>query len=128
MIALPLRTKKELAIDFAHAQYICIYNEVTSQSEIIEISGNEKHNVPPNLFEVMINQGVTTVISQYYSYMALRVFKECEMDTLKANGSVLHVNLEFYKQQQLNHFEAYESIRSSDCGKQCHSCSTSTCS
>ena len=124
-VAFPLFSEKELAIDFAHAQTICIYDDTNHALELIPISRIEKESGIINFFDVMVSNGLQSVVSPYYSYMALRVFRENNIETFKAKGKDLAKNINFFKTKGLTPFDIYESLFVGECAKSCSSCGTS---
>ncbi len=124
-IAFPLLNEKELAIDFVHSDYIGIYDDVEGRIELISISGIEKKVGITLFFDTMTGQGLKSVVSPYYSYMTLRVFKENKIETLKAISSNLDENIRFFKDRSLKPFSTYESLLIGECAKDCSGCGTS---
>lgn len=124
-IAFPLKNEKELAKDFAHAYHIGIYDDEDDQTEVITISEIENVSTVTVFFDLLIALGLKSIISPYYSYMSLRVFKENQIDTMKAIGVNLNYNIELHKENRLTHFNVYESLISDDCLSDCGSCGTS---
>jgi predicted Fe-Mo cluster-binding NifX family protein len=126
-IAFPLLNEKELAKDFVHAQNIGIYDDEDDQTEVIAISEIEKVSTITAFFDLMISTGLKSVVSQHYSYMSLRVFKENKVETLKAFSKNLNENIKLYNENALKQFDVYESLIKDDCLSDCSGCG-STCS
>jgi len=126
-IAFPLLNEKELAIDFVHSHYIGIYDDVEGKTELISVSETGKKVGNTLFFEVMTSKGLKSVISPFFSYMTLRVFKENNIETFKAISSNLEENIKYIKTQSLEPFNIYESIQVNNCKRECSSCGT-TCS
>ena len=124
-IAFPLLNKDELAIDFAHSKLIGVYDDTQRDIKLIPLSGNEQAVGQINLFDLMVSSGLTSVASPYYSNMALRVFKENNIETYKAKGTDLAQNIQFFKTEELKPFDVYESLLVGECAKSCSSCGTS---
>jgi len=124
-IAFPLLNEKELAIDFVHSHYIGIYDDVEGKTELISLSETEKRVGNTLFFDTMINHDLKSVASPYYSYMTLRVFRENEIETLKAVSSNLDENIRYFRENSLKPFDIYESFPMNECSKSCSSCGTS---
>ena len=88
-IAFPLLNKNELAIDFAHSNFIGVYDDTEVDVKLIPLNGIEQELGIINFFDLMVSSGLNSVASPYYSYMALRVFKENKIETYKAKGTDL---------------------------------------
>ena len=121
-IAFPLSTETELAIDFAHSHFIAIFDENESVTQLIPVSGIEKNSGTGILFNILSSEGIVYVVSPYFSYMALRVFKENNIETLKANGTNLNQNIQYFADKELKPFEVYDTLYTSGCAKSCNSC------
>lgn len=124
-IAFPLLNEKELAMDFIHSRYIGIYDDKEHKTDLIPLSGIEQKLGITVFFDTLTSQGLTSVVSPYYSYMSLRVFKEYEVETLKAMSNNLDENIKHLKEKALKPFNVYESLLIGDCAKDCNSCGTS---
>jgi predicted Fe-Mo cluster-binding NifX family protein len=124
-IAFPLLNEKELAIDFVHSSYIGIYDDTDSKTNLIPLSGLEKNLGITLFFDAITNQGLKSVASPYYSFMSLRVFKENNIETLKAISTNLDENIRHFKSMSLKPFDTYESMLGGECAKDCKSCGTS---
>ena len=124
-IAFPLTNKNELAMDFAHAHFIGIYDDVDSSTELIPLSSIEKELGIVYFFDAIISHGLNYVASPYYSYMALRVFKENNIETYKAKGINLSENIGYFNTKGLKQFDVYESLLVGECAKSCSSCGPS---
>jgi predicted Fe-Mo cluster-binding NifX family protein len=121
-IAFPLVNERELAVDFMHSRYIGIYDDVNGKTEFIPVDGIEKHIGVALFFDALTSQGLKSVISPFYSYMSLRVFKENEIETLKAIGNNLEENIGHFKESSLKPFDVYESLINKDCVSDCSGC------
>lgn len=124
-IAFPLLNENKLAIDFAHASYIGIYDDKENTTELIPLLEMTLKSGVSVFFDALISQGLTSVISPYYSYMSLRVFKENEIETLKAMDRSLEENIRYFNEKTLKPYTIYESLQSGDCVSNCSSCGTS---
>ncbi len=121
-IAFPLIDQKELAIDFAHSNYIGIFDDEKNKTDLLPIAGVEKNIGIEAFFDAMTSAGLNSVISPYYSFLALRVFKENNIETYKAMGTDLQDNIDHFKANSLKSFELYKSVTVSSCTKECSSC------
>ena len=121
-IAFPLLSQSELAIDFIHSQYLGIFDIENDKIDVLSFEGVEKNLVAVAFFEAMTLAGLCSVVSPYYSFMALRVFKENNIETFKAKGTDLLENIAFYKSKRLKSFDIYESLLVGPCAKDCSSC------
>jgi predicted Fe-Mo cluster-binding NifX family protein len=124
-IAFPLLNENKLAIDFAHASYIGIYDDKENTTELIPLLEMTLKSGFSVFFDALISQGLTSVISPYYSYMSLRIFKENEIETLKAMDRSLEENIRHFNEKTLKPFSIYESLQPGDCVSNCSSCGTS---
>lgn len=124
-IAFPLLNETELAIDFAHSHFIGLYDDVENKTELIPVFEIRKNADLIMFFDSMTVNGLKSVASPYYSYMTLRIFKENEINTLKAEGRSLEENIHHYNSQSLKPFNVYESLLVGECAKSCSSCGTS---
>lgn len=124
-IAFPLQNEKELAIDFVHSRYIGIYDDEEGHTEFIPVSEPGKKAGTTLFFDVMTSKGLTSVVSPFFSYMTLRVFRENDIETLKAVSSSLDENIRFFKDQSLKPFDVYESLLIGECARDCSGCGTS---
>jgi predicted Fe-Mo cluster-binding NifX family protein len=104
-IAFPLLNQTQLAVDFVHSQYLGIFDVENDKIEVLSFEGVEKKLAVVNFFEVMTSAGLSSVVSPYYSFMALRVFKENNIGTFKAEGTDLQKNILFYKANRLKSFD-----------------------
>lgn len=124
-IAFALMNEKELAVDFAHSHYLGIYDEEKDKTEVIPLAGIDQKSGVTALFHTMTNEGLSSVVSTYYSYLTIRVFKENNIETLKAIGTNLEENINRFKSGQLKPFELYESLLIGECAKDCAGCGSS---
>ena len=125
-IAFPLLNKTELADDFAHANFIAIYESKTDKLEIVPLSGLEKGVGASTFFGNLIGRGLNSVACSFYSYMTLRVFKENNVETLKSISTELIENINAYNINSLPQFDVYEALLTGPCASDCGSCGT-TC-
>lgn len=122
----PLINDKELANDFVHSQFIGIYDDDTNKTELIPTSGTDGKPIDNVFFDSIVNKGLKSVISPYYSFMTLRVFKENNIETIKAKSTILDENIQHLKNNTLKPFDIYEALlNGGDCATECSSCGTS---
>lgn len=119
-IGFPLLNSKELAPDFAHCNHIAIYNSLNDKINIISL--NHSDLAEQNSFQVLVKNGLRAVVSPFYSFMSLRVFKENKITTYKAKGKLIDKNIEFYKTDKLKAFDIYDALLTGECAKDCLSC------
>jgi predicted Fe-Mo cluster-binding NifX family protein len=120
-VGFPLMNENELANDFAHSKYIGICDVSTGLSEIMPIDdtlGNER-----SIFDSLLQNNLKLVISPFYSFMSLRVFKENKISTYKAKGRLVDENLLFLKSGKMKPFDIYESLLTGECARDCLGCS-----
>ena len=120
--AFPLVNENELAIDFAHSKFIVIFDDAEMNTQLIPLTGIEKELGILNFFDLMVTYGLHSVVSPFYSYMALRVFRENNIETYKAEGTNLAQNISSFKTKKLDLFNVYESLLIGECAKSCSSC------
>jgi predicted Fe-Mo cluster-binding NifX family protein len=124
-IAFPLLNERELAQDFAHSHYIGIYDDTNQKTELIPVKGIKQDVGITLFFDSLSSQGLKFVASPFFSYMTLRVFKENQIETLKAVGNRFDENIKHYKNNALEPFDVYESLHMRDCVKDCSGCDSS---
>lgn len=122
-IAFPLLNEKELAEDFAHANYLGIFDDCAGKTEMILLAGASDNS--NQIFSTMLSSGIRAVASIFYSYMALRVLKENSIETLKAVSMDLEENLSDWKNSLLKPFDVYEALLTGPCAHDCSACGTS---
>ena len=126
-IALPLISESELANDFSKSRYVGIYDVVEGNLNVISLASQTTATIQGFVFETMKNLDTRWVISPCFSFMALRVFKENKFNVLKASGTDLNENINFFKTGMLVPFSAFDAFMSSQsctdvcstCGSQC---------
>jgi len=121
-IAFPLLNQTQLAVDFVHSQYLGIFDVENDKIEVLSFERVEKNLGVVNFFEAMTSAGLSSVVSPYFSFMALRVFKENNIGTFKAEGRDLQDNITFFKANRLTSFDICESLLVGPCAKDCSSC------
>ncbi len=125
-IAFPLLNEKELAEDFVHSTYIGVYDDVKNTTELIVMTGYEKGVSSSLFFSALIDRGLKAVVCPFYSYMSLRVFKENNIETLKAISTDFEENVKELKDHMLMPYDVYEALLTGPCARDCTSCGT-TC-
>lgn len=125
-IGFPLVNENELAHDFAHSNFLGLYDERTGEKDFFPIVGftDPKENY---FFDFMVKQGLTKVASPFYSFMSLRVFKENNIETYKAKGDTIDDNIQLFVNGKMKPFDIYEALLTGDCAKDCASCSPESC-
>ncbi len=126
-IALPLISESELASDFSKSSYVGIYDVVEGNLNVISLASQSMTTIQSFIFETMKSLDTQWVISPNFSFMALRVFKENKINVLKASGTNLNENIDFFKTGILVPFSAFDVFMSSQnctdvcstCGSQC---------
>jgi predicted Fe-Mo cluster-binding NifX family protein len=124
-IAFPLLNEVELAEDFAHSHYVGIYDDVKNHIDLISLSEIEKHLTIQTFFDALSALGLIKVVSPFYSYMSLRVFRENKIETLKAMGTKLDENIQLLHDMELKAYNVSDSLLFGECFNDCNSCSPS---
>jgi len=119
-VGFPLINESELANDFAHSAYIGIFDTSTGKKNILP-TGMDLNN-EKIVFQSLFQNELNMVISPFYTFMSLRVFKENNVVTYKAKGSTVDANLQFYNSGKMKPFDIYESLLTGECAKDCLSC------
>jgi predicted Fe-Mo cluster-binding NifX family protein len=124
-IAFPLLTEKDLAQDFAHSKLIGIFDISTSYMKLLPVGENLTDE--KNIFDSLVQNELNMVISPFYSFMSLRVFKENGIKTFKALRGTIDDNINSYMSGKMKPFDIYESLLTGDCAKDCASCGPEKC-
>jgi len=124
-IAFPLLNEVELAEDFAHSCYVGIYDDVKNHIDLIALSEIEKNLTINTFFDALSALGLIKVVSPFYSYMSLRVFKENKIEALKAFGTKLEDNIRLLHNMELQPYNVTDSLLFGECFKDCSSCGPS---
>lgn len=119
-IGIPLKNSNELAQDFAHSKLIYIIDLANDRQQTIELENT--HLEAQLLFNSLVNNKISHVVSPFYSFMSLRVFKENNIVTCKAHSTSLEENISRCKAGQIRAFDIYESLLTGECAKDCLSC------
>jgi predicted Fe-Mo cluster-binding NifX family protein len=128
-IAMPLLNETELAVDFTHSNYIGIYDVKENELKIISNESLESKLKAMDILKAMVSEGLMYVISPFYSYMSLRIFKENNIKALKSKGIKLEANINSFKDSLLNPFDYEESLLIGECARDCLGCGpTESCS
>ena len=114
-IAFPLLNEEELANDFSHASYVGIYDDVKNHVDMIALSEIEKNLTINTFFDALSALGLIKVISPFYSFMSLRVFKENEIEVLRAEGTNLRENLKLLLVENLKPYHVNDSFLFGEC-------------
>jgi predicted Fe-Mo cluster-binding NifX family protein len=126
-IAFPLVSDNILAADFTHAHFVGVFDTEMDKIEILSIDEIDKKTGNSSFSQTLISVGINVVVSAYYSFMSLRVFKENSIEPYKASSADLHENIAMYKAKELYPYDVVESLLIGDCARDCIRCST-TCS
>jgi len=121
-IAFPLLNKKVLAVDFSHSNYLGIFDTSKNETDIINIKSMDKKLKMMDSIRSMNSEDLTHVISPYYSYITLRIFKDIQIKPLKAKGINLDENIRLFKDCKLIPFEVNESLLCGECAGDCLGC------
>jgi predicted Fe-Mo cluster-binding NifX family protein len=128
-IAFPLLNENEMAQDFAHSQFIGIYDEKTDSSSIISLKNKAEDQSVNDFFDMIAAQGLQCVVSPFFSFMSLRVFKENNIKAYKAHGKSIDENISKFKDRILTPFSPYEALMAGGgCSSSCMECSSDMCS
>jgi predicted Fe-Mo cluster-binding NifX family protein len=125
-VAFPMKNETELAADFVHSKYIGIYDGNADKMNFMPMSEMTKNVGAAMFFDAMMAQGLTSVVSPNFSFMAFRVFRDYNIATYKASGWSVEENIQNLKANTLQPFHSLETDVKS-CSSSCSSCS-STCS
>jgi predicted Fe-Mo cluster-binding NifX family protein len=120
-VGFPLTNDTELAHDFAHSKFIGIIDLQTGSKKVVPVGCDllsEKE-----IFETLVKSSLNEVISPFYTFMSLRIFKENNITTYKAKGKSMDDNIHLYKLGKMKPFDIYESLLTGPCAKDCLSCS-----
>lgn len=118
-----LNDQNYLALDFTKSKMLGIYDEIMKDIKFIEFHYEDAINDKQSVFNQILQQGITKVVSPHYSFMSLRVFKENNIEPLKAVGKSLAFNLNMLIHKQLQVFCVDESGNETSCAKSCAGCS-----
>ena len=121
-IAFPLLNKTDLAIDFSHSNYIGIHDLSKKSTDIIDVQSHDKRLEIMDSFRKLNSDGLIYVVSPFYSYMTLRIFKEIQIKTLKAKGIKMCENIKSFEESKLKLYEVNESLLFGPCAMDCMSC------
>lgn len=121
-VGFPLLNENELANDFAHSKYIGIYDISTHDKKIYPVDNT--HNNEKLIYESLFGNGLQMVVSPFYSFMSLRVFKENSIQTYKAKARWVDENINLFQAGVMKPFDIYESLLTGECAKDCLGCST----
>jgi len=115
--------KYVLAKGFQNATYACIYNTLNDSYEWIQTK--ELSECEDNLSVSLKRKGIYTIITSHIPYLALRLFKDSGLAVYKSKGKSLELNIEFFLNDELQHFTPQ--IHFGSTGAACGSCSSSSC-
>lgn len=119
-----MKTHDELANDFVQATYLGIYDLENNRMEFLSTQGIEHQFGMLSFFQAMVDAGLSSVISPFYSFMAIRVFKEYHIQTYKASGYDLQKNIRLFKACLLKPFDHIDSFQNHQCASQCTGCNS----
>ena len=114
-IAFPLKNENELSNDFEYARFIGIYDKRLNKFEIFTLSEIKNQIGLSRFFDKMATQGLKAVISPFYSYLSLHVFKEIHIATYKAHSFNLKENISLIRKGKLELFDVHESLLTGMC-------------
>lgn len=124
-IAFPLASESELAIDFARSNFVGIYDVNDGNLDFISLASQSFTSIPSFIFETMKQLETKWVVSPFFSFMALRVFKENNFNTLKATGTNLLENINYFKTGMLEPFCSVDVfLAMQNCKDGCSSCAS----
>jgi len=124
-IAFPLASESELATDFARSNFVGVYDVNDGNLSLISLASQTATSIPALIFEIMKQLETKWVVSPFFSFMALRVFKENNFNTLKASGTNLVENINFFKSGMLEPFSSVDAFLAiQHCKDGCSSCSS----
>lgn len=121
-LGFPLKNETELAHDFSQSKILGIFDLNTGNKEFLRIKDNLTSE--KEVFDSLFRNELTQVISPFYTFMSLRVFKENKIVTFKAKGNSLDDNILLFQSGKMKPFDIYESLLTGECAKDCLGCST----
>ena len=124
-IAFPLLTQSEMAIDFSRSKYVGIYDDELKSFEMISLLEKDQNFDFSSFFQSLLQQNLSCVISPFFTFMSLRVFRENNLETLKAEGLNVEANIDLFQQKELKPFVSFDAFKASGCSSSCISCETS---
>lgn len=124
-VAFPLINERELALDFSKSTIIGIFDEENERLEFIQLESEFQNKGGSVLMDLQQVKDLTTIVSPSLSFMALRVFKEHQFETFKADGTSLLENIILFKERTLKPFMSAGSFLEAMCGGGCSSCASS---
>ena len=122
-IAFPLISEIELADDFTNSSFVGVYDVDDDKLNLISLSSQTPSSSSGFIFETLKHLEAKSVVSPFYSFMALRVFKENNFNTLKAINTNLEDNIIHFKSGGLQPFNAVDAFfANQNCKNGCLSC------
>ena len=112
-----------MAKGFHNTDHVCVYNTLNGSYKWIttkEISDCEE-----NLSVSLKRKGIYTIITSHIPHLALRLFKESGLVVYKSKSKSVEKNIEFFLNDELQHFTAPTHFGST--GSACSGCSASSC-
>lgn len=126
-VIIPVKDKvsdKMLVADGFHTTDImCMYELETGKMEWLDAA--ELCQYTGNITDELKSRGVSSIITNEMSFMALGLFRDGGFTVWKSKGNDLVNNLELFKQGSLDLFSPNTAFKSS-CSGSCNSCET-TC-
>jgi predicted Fe-Mo cluster-binding NifX family protein len=119
-LGFPLIDDSCLAQDFAHSKFIGIFDANTGKKTIL--AQGDTLIAEKSVFESLVYNQLTMVISPFYSFLSLRVFKENKIVTYKAVDKTMEDNIERFQSGKMKPFNVYESLLTGKCAKDCVKC------
>jgi len=123
-IAFPLLNDSELAVTFSKSKYIGIYDDSVCSMSFIPVNEDNQNVDFKSLFQMMLNYDLHCIVSPFFTFMSLRVFREHNIETLKAEGTNIEENILFLRKNILKPFVSFDAFKSSGCNSSCSSCET----
>ena len=119
------KSKHLLVDEFKNASKVCIYDQNTSENNILPISQLIRN--AGNISLELKSNGIDTVISSNMSFLSLSLLLDSEFKVFQAKGGDPADNFQLFLKDQLEPYNRFNALRSFGCSPlACSSC-TSEC-
>jgi predicted Fe-Mo cluster-binding NifX family protein len=114
--------KMVLSKGFHSTGSICVYNTESGAYNWFDAEELKAHS--GNIAEELLNQGITMVVTNDMSFMALTLFIDNGFTVYKSDGHDLNHNIEMLINDRLPLFGLHNAFRKTCSSSECGSCST----